>query len=93
MKKFFLILFLAMLLIGLSPLILAFSGLGLASAFGCAAGASGAACVVLGTDIGPMLEVMMMMHWLGIIGLPLAALGGLGLLVTGLVHIISRLAR
>lgn len=91
MKKAALYLFAALLILGLLPLIVAFAGIGLASLFGCTLSSAGPeTCLVMGIDLGPTLTAMMLMHWLGLIGLPIAALGIFGLGITGLIHLITR---
>ena len=89
MKKFF-IAFLLLIGFGISPVLIAFTGTGLASVFGCGIGihAGPVACVVMGVDIGPTLSNMVMMHWLALASLPIAALGVLILLLIGLIAII-----
>lgn len=91
MKKAALYLFTALLILGLLPLIVAFAGMGLAALLGCTLSSAGPeTCLVLGFDLGPTLTTMMLMHWLGLIGLPLSALGAVGLGITGLIHLIPR---
>jgi hypothetical protein len=92
MKKLALILLLALLGLGLAPVIIALVGMGLAGALGCDPGGAGP-CLHFGMDLGPMLQTMVMLHWLGLISLPLAALACLGLLLLGLIHLITRRRR
>jgi hypothetical protein len=90
MKKAALILFATLFVLGLAPLAIAFLGIALAGILGCDLGPNAASCVVLGADVSGTLTSMMMMHWLGILGLPVAALGALGL---GLVYLVAWIAR
>jgi hypothetical protein len=50
-------------------------------------------CVIFGADIGSLLYTMGVFGWLGLITLPIAALGALGLIITGTLAAILRLRR
>jgi hypothetical protein len=90
MKKAAIILFATLLVLGLAPFAIAFLGIALAGILGCDLGPNAASCLVLGADIRATLTGMMMMHWLGFLGLPVAALGALGL---GIVYLVAGIAR
>ena len=94
MKRIALYICLAALLIGLAPLISALSAGLIANTFGCDLDEGSIhACMALGADIGPTLSTMFVLGWLGLLTLPIAALGALGLLILGLIAIIQKLLR
>lgn len=91
MKKVIIYICLAVILIGISPLMVGFLGIGLISLFDCNFSMTvPSACIVWGADIGPTLMTMVMMHWVALVGVPLAALGLLVLVITLIISAIRR---
>lgn len=94
MKSIFFYIFIAALVIGLLPIFSVLIASFAANAFGCDLNEGSIhACVVMGADIGGTLYTMFVMGWLGLISLPIAAFGVLGLLILGLISAIKNLRR
>lgn len=90
MKRFAFIIFGALMVQGLAPLVISICGVILTDALGCEIGYANSSCVVLGFDIGETLLTMIMMHWFAIIGIPIAIIGALGFVVLGVIHLVRR---
>ncbi|MDJ0733849.1 MAG: hypothetical protein QNJ47_07140 [Nostocaceae cyanobacterium] len=72
------------ILFGISPLLLAFTGLQLAKFFGCESATITFTCPQQ-PWLGNVLSFMVFAHWLAFLTIPSAAVGTVGLLIT-LVH-------
>ena len=91
MKRVFFYIFLAAVVIGLIPIFSVLAATLIAGIAGCDLNEGSInTCMVLGADIGGTLYTMFVMGWLGLISLPLAAFAVLGLLILGLIHLITR---
>lgn len=78
-----------LLFLCLLPVLVAFAALALVGPMGCTSdGAALANCTLFGTDWSEAMTTATMLHWLGLITLPLAALFALALLLLALVHLI-----
>ena len=94
MKRFFFYIFLAAVVIGLIPIFAVLAATLIAGIAGCDVNEGSAnTCILLGADIGGTLYTMFVMGWLGLISLPIAALGAVGLLILGLISLIQKLRR
>lgn len=83
-----------LLFLCLLPVLLALLGLGVASVAGCAVDASTThPCLILGADLGETLYTLTMLHWFGLITLPLAVVPLLLILLMALVDLIRYLRR
>lgn len=88
------LIFATLIFVGLLPVFSVLIAGITANAAGCALDEGSVhACVILGTDLGPLLYTMGVLGWLGLITLPIAALGALGLIITGIIATIQRLRR
>lgn len=83
-----------LLLLCLLPVLAALAAFALAGPMGCTAdGPAFTGCTFLGTDWSDALTTAAMLHWLGLVTLPLAALLALALLLLAAVHLIKALRR
>jgi len=84
----------SLLFLCLLPVLVAFAALALTGPLGCTSdGPALANCTAFGTDWSGAMNTATMLHWLGIVTLPFAALFALALLLLSLVHLIRILRR
>ena len=94
MRKFLYLFGFGLLFLGLLPLLLAFLSYGIASAAGCVIEAGGVVqCEILGLDMGEALGIGFMLHWFGLITLPLSIIPLILILLLALVDLIRYLRR
>ncbi len=94
MRKFLYLFGFGLLFLGLLPLLLALLSYAVSTAAGCVIEAGGVVqCEILGLDVGEALGIGIMLHWVGLITLPLAALALVFLLLLALVDLIRHLRR
>ncbi|MEZ5754544.1 MAG: hypothetical protein R3D90_10090 [Paracoccaceae bacterium] len=84
----------SLLFLCLLPVLAAFAALALTGPMGCETdGSAFTNCTLFGSDWSDALTAATMLHWLGIVTLPFAALFALALLLLALVHLIRTLRR
>jgi hypothetical protein len=84
----------SLLILCLLPVLVALAASLLAGPMGCTTDGGGlSSCTFLGTDWSEALTLATMLHWLGLVTLPLAALLTVLLLLLALVDLIRRLRR
>lgn len=84
----------SLLFLCLLPIILALSGLAIANAVGCDISVTSTShCLILGTDWGETLYTLTMLHWFGLVTLPVAALTVIFILLLALFDLIRYLRR
>ena len=82
------------LLLGVLPILSMMAATGIASAAGCNVNEGGSyPCIILGADWGETLNFMFVAAWFFFITFPLAAIGLVGLIVMGVLHLIRSLRR
>ena len=78
-----------LLFLCLLPVLLALAALSLADPLGCTSdGPALTGCTAFGIDLSDAMTTATMLHWLGLITLPLAALFALALILLALVHLL-----
>ncbi|NGQ89909.1 hypothetical protein G5V65_03295 [Rhodobacter sp. HX-7-19] len=84
----------SLLFLCLLPVLVALAALALTGPMGCTSdGPALSNCTLFGTDWSGAMTMATMLHWLGIVTLPFAALFALTLLLLALVHLIRTLRR
>lgn len=92
--RIFAILFVAIVLVGIAPVLSAFAASFIADAAGCVLNEGGIhPCLIGGVDFGDTLAVLFMAHWLALMTLPVAALALVVWLVALVLTLIVRRRR
>lgn len=92
--RIFAILFVVIVLVGIAPVLLAFSASLIADAAGCVLNEGGInPCLIGGVDVGDTLAVLFMTHWLALMTLPVAGLALVVWLVALVVTLLLRWQR